>query len=1680
MLLVVTVLLGGCFGDKTEEKANNESVLAALQQLGQTAKKADATNGVRAGMYLSVGGDFYFYSFEDVALMSADETSTFFNRMNGASMADSYVVNNDKAITFTQVNQAVLEGNSLAAILATDGADVDESFAITPSTQATGGVSGELEQADGQIAADLDINEIAAVENGQITLTMNKTTGVADVTAADFTVTKTVTSPGMLTPAAVTATSVTVDTKTGMEVVLSVDAATSIYEGDQTISYTVAYLTNAALTTADVTVAKKPGTELAQLSVRADSLYVEFEEVQEESVEWDISVNGTDVIADDVKQNDRFYTIYLDESLSNTTGSVIVTGTIGSAGNYIVPKEKTYNFTGTGEYELVIDVKNPTSYTEDEEPAIQGGGAETVQIQAYFIDSGSQSINTAVSGSVSFTMSVAGELSQENITFDDGIAITTLSSEAVTEDTRAQINAVADVTGSTYANLDGASTTAPIWFLAPTGEGSEKTTINYATYKIDAADAYQADRLYVTFSAPLVKRDATGNETDEYIDFESVVLSGITVEETYPDDRAVGDVVDILDVVRIGNATYLFILDTDTDRRAASILKDNSAYKVSVNEIDNGTAGNGNYVIEEGSTSFRFTDITALQYLSANMVKLDGTDSAKEFQLVFNEAVAYDWNNSGDATTITPKTSSNGSGKWFINTVSNITINGNELNITPDDKYEVEAIEIGKWDKANAKSAAELTTAAEIEALDNRNIVTVTLADKAAQYIFDLVGKTVSTGTISVSVANARDWAIYDKANTVAQQVKTVNYDIEMAGVVIEDVIVDSTEQFLVKFKDPVVLADNANDKLQDVLTMYYGVDKAGSGDEDEQEYTMDLADVKITVLDTENGKSTGFEPAATGQDGKIQYVLFELNKDWNENDNIIPENVLYSNNKYKNIQFRVSEEAMKISGQFWENTTEINSDIKTMMLDNSSPHIRHLDSEVENDSTISNEYYIDSDKAPSQDALDTYVVQLAAEANAVVEGVDNVENRSGVEFGDFTYGAAYDKQDIVLMTFNEPIQVLDGTGAELSDPITYALDDLNTETEYQADVDGTLVRVPAKYVAVNERDTTVVAVPDFDQLTGSYAGTTKLQDIKVGDWSFVIKNIDDDAGHNLNSDIQVIDIKQDSGEQVDPEQPDDALATGVYVAWARYIDQEEANSNGGNNYFDNNTLLAGQDTAKISVIEVKFSTEMKAGIPEGVNEASNYFVNGKALPETNTIIAKGIYGVTDSWDGVTIIINNNAIAQPWLDANEDGHINEYIQMNFSKEMMGAATNKSLSTSEIDLRMNYDAGTTDPTDEVTDDNVAEWVCKKLRDEGEKVDDGATNLGELFNNYVAYTTEDLETEGLTTVVTEMAENGIITQITLPTYDFVGSVGSGNLGGLADADAEDHLYTIELWNKAKTDMVTQLSGAELVAGGTDHSVAIDPTASDDFLDFRLSGTNSRLRVYFDDCLIYNMDIDTFYDAEVLGAEAFDTDEDGDIETYKVYYSSDIDEDTVVAGDFDTTVGGTAATAAEVDGSVITLTVEGAETGTAVTRDIKYGTGTLADIYGRALATNTAGTPYDLASPVITAVTVSTGGTLATGDTIIVEFSEDICAATVDTTTGQAYDELTDFTLTIPTADEIVGTTFDPSVVGTDVTLTVNATTAGTAFKTDGTNKIAVKSGALTDAVGNEALTATADIN
>lgn len=124
--------------------------------------------------------------------------------------------------------------------------------------------------------------------------------------------------------------------------------------------------------------------------------------------------------------------------------------------------------------------------------------------------------------------------------------------------------------------------------------------------------------------------------------------------------------------------------------------------------------------------------------------------------------------------------------------------------------------------------------------------------------------------------------------------------------------------------------------------------------------------------------------------------------------------------------------------------------------------------------------------------------------------------------------------------------------------------------------------------------------------------------ELDAGEWTLYIRSISDDIGNTSATVSHKVTIVAAEAE-----------ATATRMAWAAFDDAEGKNDS---------KLLHGTTHDDKDVIYVKFTKEMKSGGANGVSRTQNYVFQGQPLPHGSQVL-KGIAGVTNDWDGVTIVM---------------------------------------------------------------------------------------------------------------------------------------------------------------------------------------------------------------------------------------------------------------------------------------------------------------------------------------------------------------------------------------------------------------------------------------------------------
>lgn len=184
------------------------------------------------------------------------------------------------------------------------------------------------------------------------------------------------------------------------------------------------------------------------------------------------------------------------------------------------------------------------------------------------------------------------------------------------------------------------------------------------------------------------------------------------------------------------------------------------------------------------------------------------------------------------------------------------------------------------------------------------------------------------------------------------------------------------------------------------------------------------------------------------------------------------------------------------------------------------------------------------------------------------------------------------------------------------------------------------------------------------------------VKPLEAGEWTLYITSIADDVGNTINTTNYPFIVEKEEEEEIIKE-------TRTQVLWARYVHSHH-------------------DSKKR--IEIKFSTVMKSVEANSVFRTENFLLNNISLPAGSSI-SKGISGVTNDFDGVTI-----TLPESYLDYNG------YMILNVASNVEAAALDLFLLNLEPE-------GTVETGIEVKDDvereiilpYVSTWINQNFAD-----------------------------------------------------------------------------------------------------------------------------------------------------------------------------------------------------------------------------------------------------------------------------------------------------------------------------------------------------------------------------
>ena len=131
LIIMGTLLLTGCFSSTEKDEKitdKNQDVISAILELANSSSTrttagevTNATNGVYSGVYLSVSGVYYSYTFSDLASLDSNGKTNFISKWVAATDADSYIILENRSLSLTNAKDAISKHTSLASKLARNG-----------------------------------------------------------------------------------------------------------------------------------------------------------------------------------------------------------------------------------------------------------------------------------------------------------------------------------------------------------------------------------------------------------------------------------------------------------------------------------------------------------------------------------------------------------------------------------------------------------------------------------------------------------------------------------------------------------------------------------------------------------------------------------------------------------------------------------------------------------------------------------------------------------------------------------------------------------------------------------------------------------------------------------------------------------------------------------------------------------------------------------------------------------------------------------------------------------------------------------------------------------------------------------------------------------------------------------------------------------------------------------------------------------------------------------------------------------------------------------------------------------------------------------------------------------------------------------------------------------------------
>ena len=227
-----------------------------------------------------------------------------------------------------------------------------------------------------------------------------------------------------------------------------------------------------------------------------------------------------------------------------------------------------------------------------------------------------------------------------------------------------------------------------------------------------------------------------------------------------------------------------------------------------------------------------------------------------------------------------------------------------------------------------------------------------------------------------------------------------------------------------------------------------------------------------------------------------------------------------------------------------------------------------------------------------------------------------------------------------IRVTINEPIKVnSDGLSAAEGKTVSQVQNDVTTgnipASTYEFVKGDKVVKATVIEKSIAHNDKSFVLKPE-----------TQLE---AGEWNVNIRSLTDDIGNSIATDHFTVTIV-----------PSAQAVTGTQIAWAAFDDAEAGSITTSTSDSSGVRAVPNVGLYDYDAIYVKFTKEMNPSGANGVSRTQNYVFMGQALPIGSKVL-QGISGITDKWDGVTILVPKGT----WNGVNNNYSVALNIASNF-------------------------------------------------------------------------------------------------------------------------------------------------------------------------------------------------------------------------------------------------------------------------------------------------------------------------------------------------------------------------------------------------------------------------------